>query len=414
MINIEKKEDCCACTACVNICPGKCISMHSDEEGFQYPEADKQKCTACGLCDSVCPVLNSREEKKEQSAYIFQHGNDNVRRESTSGGAFTAIAEYVLEQGGRVYGVSIENHYFVMHTASEKVAELGKYRGSKYVQSNLGSVFSEICTLLKNGRIILFSGTPCQIEGLKRFLKLNKCDLSKLLLVDVVCRGVGSPAVWQRYIEYRTGSKDNLLIRFRDKYLGYKYQTFSIYEDRKRIYHGGPEKDPYLRAFFDNALERPSCFKCRFKKRYRESDITLWECFNTGKFNKKMDDDKGTTLLLCHSPKGKEIIKEMSRKGTAYRVDADTAVLESYNMTHSSKEGKKRAYFFRDFTGGMPIEELFNKYYPCSLKTRTVSGARVVLAHTPLYTPVRRIKTKIKKNMGDIREKFFTEDSRNE
>ena len=226
MIEITDKSQCCGCTACSSICPKKAIEMKQDEEGFLYPVVDKSKCIDCGLCDRACPIKNSKEIKKEQHAYIFQNSNDDVRKESTSGGAFTAIAEYVIALGGIVYGAAFDDNYKVIHIGIDKREELYKFRNSKYVQSEICNCYSEIREILETGRIVCFSGTSCQVEGLKRYLLK---DYENLILVDVVCRAVPSPLIWKKYLTLRQRKYKNISkIMFRDKYYGYKYSNLSI------------------------------------------------------------------------------------------------------------------------------------------------------------------------------------------
>ena len=347
MIEIKDKLKCCGCTACKNICPKNAIEMIEDEEGFLYPKVDKEKCVNCGLCEKVCPIINASEHKKEKHAYIFQHKDDIVRRQSTSGGAFTAIAEYVIEKGGIVYGVAFDDEYNVIHTGIEKKEELYRFRNSKYVQSNPKNSFKEVKEFLNSGRTVCFSGTSCQIEGLKRFLNN---DYENLILVDVVCRAVPSPLVWRKYLKLRKQKyKDIKYIMFRDKYYGYKYSNLSIYNknnDKKQEYHSGVDSDPYLRAFFSNICDRPSCYNCKFKKDNRESDITIWDCFEVEKYNKSFDDDKGTTRVMTNSKKGYEIIQELFENNRCEEIDFEKATKGFLAMYQPVKNNSKRKEFF--------------------------------------------------------------------
>ena len=171
MIEITDKSQCCGCTACASICPKKAIVMKQDEEGFMYPIVDKTKCINCGLCDKVCLVKNQKEDKFEQDAYLVNNKDESIRSDSTSGGAFTPIAEYVLDRSGVVFGAAFDNNFKVVHTYVESKEELAKFRGSKYVQSYLGDTFLKVKEFLNNDRTVCFSGTPCQIEGLKCLCK---------------------------------------------------------------------------------------------------------------------------------------------------------------------------------------------------------------------------------------------------
>lgn len=182
MINIVNKVDCCGCEACYNACPNESIRMKSDEEGFLYPQVNQDTCVNCGLCEKVCPISNCETKKNEnQVAYLLQYKDDEVCKESTSGGAFTGIASYVIEKGGIVFGVEMTEEYKVRHTSVETIEELKRFRNSKYVQSRVGYAFQQVRNELKRGRMVCFSGTPCQIEGLRHFLGK---DYQNLILVD--------------------------------------------------------------------------------------------------------------------------------------------------------------------------------------------------------------------------------------
>ena len=267
-VEIEDKSECTGCTACKSICPNEAIEMKEDEEGFLYPDVDKEKCINCGLCKKVCPIINIKKEiKKEQSAFIINNKDLKVRKESTSGGAFSAIASYVIKNNGVVYGAAFNNDFEVIHKWIDKEENIKIFRNSKYVQSNLQSIFNEINNFLNEGRLVCFSGTPCQVEGLKAFLRK---EYQNLVLVDVVCRAVPSPKFLRKYLQFISDNKlkrekiKNVSFRNKDKY-GYKYTQMKISSDNY-LYEEGVETDPYLRAFFRGYSIRPSCGECKFKK----------------------------------------------------------------------------------------------------------------------------------------------------
>lgn len=397
MIEIKKKSDCCGCTACANICPKNCIEMREDEEGFLYPHVDKEKCINCGLCEKVCPVKNAKENKKVKHTYIFQHKDDKIRRQSTSGGAFTAIAEYVIDKGGIVYGAIFDENYNVIHKGIDKKDELYKFRNSKYVQSNPKSTFKEVKENLEKNRYVCYSGTSCEIEGLKNYLAK---DYDNLILVDVVCRAVPSPLVWRKYLNLRKKQyKDIKYIMFRDKYYGYKYSNLSIYNknnDKKKEYHSGVESDPYLRAFFSNICDRPSCYECKFKKDNRESDITIWDCFDVEKFNKSFDDDKGTSRVMTNSKKGEQIIKEISKNNNCEEVDFEKATKGFLAMYQPVKTNEKREKFFDDINN-LDEEYVFRKYFPDTYKVKIERNARKFLLKTGVYKPLLKMGKLIRK-----------------
>lgn len=394
-VDVDVKEDCCGCTACKNICPVDAIEMKEDTEGFLYPVVNEEKCIKCGLCKKVCPVLNAKNEIKEQHAYIFQNINDEVRKQSTSGGAFSAIAEKIIEKNGIVYGVIFDQNFNVIHKGIESKNELYKFRNSKYVQSNLNNVFKEVKEKLEKDRWVCFSGTSCQIEGLKNFLRKQ---YEKLLLVDVVCRAVPSPLIWKKYLKLKKQENGDVSkIYFRDKLYGYKYSNFSVYDSQNNLrYHNGVESDPYLRAFFSNICDRPSCYNCKFKKLNRESDITLWDCFNVEKYNPKLDDDKGTTRILTNTSKGKKFVDELSETHKLEEIDVSLATENFLAMFQPIKYNSSRNSFLKD-ANELEEKELFSKYFSDNIKVKFERIARKILLKTGVYKKILYLGKKIRK-----------------
>lgn len=394
-IEVDIKEECCGCTACKNICPVNAIEMKEDKEGFLYPIVNEEKCIKCELCKKVCPVLNIKNETKEQHAYIFQNANDDVRRQSTSGGAFSAIAEKIIDKNGIVYGVIFDKDFNVIHKGIENKGELYKFRNSKYVQSNLNNVFKEVKENLEKDRWVCFSGTSCQIEGLKNFLRKQ---YEKLLLVDVVCRAVPSPLIWKKYLKLKKQENGDVSkIYFRDKLYGYKYSNFSVYDSQNNLrYHNGVESDPYLRAFFSNICDRPSCYNCKFKKLNSESDITLWDCFNVEKYNSKLDDDKGTTRILANTVKGKRFVEELGVTHNLEEIDVELATKNFLAMFQSVKYNSERSDFFED-VGKLEEKELFTKYFSDNITVKSERIIRKLLLKTGIYKKILNLGKKIRK-----------------
>jgi len=396
MIQIKNKVNCCGCTACMSICPKKCIEMKPDEEGFLYPDIDKIECTRCGLCEKACPILNRIEEKRfDQKAFLVNNKNDKIRQESTSGGAFTAIAEYVIEKNGIVFGATFDDEYNVIHKHVNKKEELHIFRNSKYVQSDLKNCFKEAKEYLDKGTYVCFSGTPCQIEGLISFLDEK---YSNLITVDIVCHAVPSPLVWKKYFKYIKKEKLNdskiESISFRDKSkYGYKYSTMTIVAE-EREYREGVETDPYLRAFFKDLSDRPACYECCFKKQYRVSDFTIWDCFITEEFDEKLDDDKGTTRVLIHNEKAEKVFENIKHKFDYLEVPPEKLVNGVREMRSSVNMNVKRKQFFYDINN-ISEKEFFNKYFPDSIKVKTERTIRKTLANTNLYKKIKKIAKKI-------------------
>lgn len=394
MIEIKEKSQCCGCTACSSVCPKKAIVMKQDEEGFMYPIIDKSKCVNCGLCDKVCPLKNANEEIFEQKAYIVNNKNDEIRKDSTSGGAFTPIAEYVLNQGGVVYGAAFDKNYNVVHTYVDNKESLTILRGSKYVQSFLGDTFKQVKDLLNDNRIVCFSGTPCQIEGLKKFLQK---DYKNLITVDVMCHAAPSPLVWKKYLNYEVsklkGKKiEKILFRDKSKY-GYKYSTMTIKTDKDE-YSRGVESDPYLRAFFGDLSDRPSCYDCKFKKQCHVSDFTIWDCFIVDNFDKNLDDDKGTSRILINTENGRNIFEKIKENFNYTEVKTYSLVKNVKEMLQSVEMNEKRTNFFKDLNE-VNEEEFFKKWFPDTIKVKVERTARVTMARTGVYKCIKKIAKKV-------------------
>ena len=243
MIEIVDKHKCCGCAACVQVCPKQCISFNEDEQGFRYPSVDNVVCVNCGLCERVCPVLNQDESKQPLQVYAAKNPNEKIRLMSSSGGIFTMLAESIIDQGGVVFGARFDEKWEVEHAYTETKDGLEPFRGSKYVQSRIGNTYQQVKEFLLSGREVLFTGTPCQIAGLKRFLRR---DYENLLTVDVVCHGVPSPLVWRTYLKdfvmcpKGTTEKNTVSISlnekpvitgisFRDKSTGWKKYGFIVH-----------------------------------------------------------------------------------------------------------------------------------------------------------------------------------------
>lgn len=323
MIDIKEKKNCCGCEACVQRCPKSCITMREDNEGFLYPEIDKDICIDCGLCEKVCPVINQAEERKPLAVYAAKHKDEQIRMASSSGGAFTAIAERVIDEGGVVFGAKFNQDWNVVHSYTETKEGLGTFRGSKYVQSRIGESYKEAEGFLKAGRKVLFSGTPCQIAGLKRFLRK---EYDNLLTVDFICHGVPSPKIWREYLKNKTDSIASRFsgqkeidvenIFFRDKCLGWKKYKFTL--NISIINKGGLENkikisEPfnnniYLRGFLTDLYLRPSCHNCPTKSLKSGSDFTIGDFWGVQKIMPQIDDDKGVSIIIVNSINAKTYI----------------------------------------------------------------------------------------------------------
>lgn len=393
-IEIKDKELCSGCTACKNICPKDAIEMIRDEEGFFYPKVNKDKCINCGLCKKTCPILNEKNrEDFRQVGYIFQYNDDEIRKESTSGGAFTAIADYVIENNGIVFGVGFDDNFKVCHQSVKTKKQLGKFRNSKYVQSDPKATFKEVKEWLLKEKIVCFSGTACQIEGLKSYLGK---EYDNLITVDVVCRAVPSPLLWEKYLEYRQHNKKIKKAFFREKYYGYKYSNLSLYDENGILYHNGIETDPYLRMFFSNIACRPSCYNCHFKEQLHKADFTIWDCFEVEKFEQSFDDDKGTTRILLNSEKAIEIFDTIKDKHNTKQVEVEKLVSNFHQMFNSIKYNSKRIEFFKELNEKQ-MYEIIKNYFPNTVKNKIEKYTRLLLIKIGVYKPLLKFGKKIRK-----------------
>lgn len=348
MIQISDKKKCCGCTACFNICPRDAILMKPDEEGFLYPIIEKSRCINCGLCEKVCPILHKEKKSEEKTeGYIVRYKNADVVRESTSGGAFTAFAEPIIKQGGCVYGAGYDAHMKVVCKSVNSLDGLSEMRGSKFVQSDLGTVFTDIRRKLEDGIIILFTGTPCQIEGLHHFLRHS---YDNLICIDFVCRGVPSPELWNNYVTMMERKYESPIVgaKFKNKTYGYHASTMKIEFSDGQIYYTSGRTDPFMRAFVNEMASRPCCSECAFKGVERKSDITIFDCYNYSAVTKKKDDDQGYTSMLIHSQKGHDFFLSVKNQLRVTKSDVDDMIRYNGIMAcYSAKENPNRDEFYK-------------------------------------------------------------------
>lgn len=359
MIEITNKTKCCGCHACYNVCPKGAIKMQQDEKGFKYPVIDKEKCINCGLCTKVCPMLNNKQIENKPVAYACINKDENIRSKSSSGGIFTIIAEEILEKNGVVFGATFDEKYNVVHQYIEKKEDLEKFRGSKYVQSSINDTYKKAKEFLEKDRYVLFTGTPCQIEGLKKYIQK---DYEKLYTQDIICHGVPSPKVWKKYLEYRESEDKEKPqnISFRNKDNGWK--LFNIkFEYLKSKYKQNQNKDIYMQAFLKNTSLRDSCYNCSFKKKNRISDITLADFWGIENVLPEMDDNKGTSLVIVNSIKGQELFEKIKDNIGFKKVDLEDAIKYNKSMIESAKKDKNREKFFENLDK-MKFDKLVKKY----------------------------------------------------
>lgn len=399
MIEIKDLKKCCGCTACENICPTKSITMIEKEDGFKYPKVDLKTCINCNLCEQVCQFYQKNESilgEGNPKAFVMQNLNSKVRRESTSGGIFTLVAEQFVENNGVVYGAAFDDSFEVKHVIADGKNELKKFRGSKYVQSDLGHIFKDVREKLETGIPVCFSGTPCQVEGLHRFLRKK---YENLFTVDLVCRGVPSPKLYKSYLNYQEKKNNSKVtyLHFRDKYLGYNGSTMTINFENGNSYHKGVAVDPYLNAFFSGLSARSSCFNCQQNNLKRSSDITLFDCWSVGQFNKSMDDDKGTTAVLVHTKKGIDMVNRISKFSNIISVDVNELINLDGDMIFNLPIMHKNNIEMLSKTNMENFEEIEKKYINISMFSKLRSVIKPIFYKLGVFNVYMKIKKRIKK-----------------
>ena len=328
----------------------------------------------------------------KRRVYICQNKDEIIRMDSTSGGVFSALAQYVLDRNGVVFGAEFDKTYKVIHGMGKTTADLSKFRGSKYVQSNMGDIFKDVKELLQAGRWVLFTGTPCQVAGLKSFLGK---EYKNLVLMDFVCFSISSPGVWKQYLSHLQNNGIICLdevadIKFRDKSrFGYEY-TFMTFYDKEghKLLDSGPETNQMLRSFVSNTVTRPSCYKCACKTVERVSDFTALDCYNIYKYDKKMDDNKGTSHLMVHNEKALEILEGLKQYLFITEVDFQEAVKSEPAMTECSTPSEIRASFFSKFSNN---KDPFNEYFKDSVRVKAERLIRKIFSSIGLYKYIKRI-----------------------
>lgn len=318
MIDIKRKEECCGCNACGDICPTGAISFHVDEEGFWYPEVNHDLCINCGLCEKTCPNLHSDALKKndleESVCYAAEHKNMEVIFDSTSGGLFSALADVVYRKHGFMGGAVFNEDMSVSQFLSAEKKDLLRLRSSKYLQSNAEGFYKAIRDLVKQGEDVLVCGTPCQMAALRAFLGRN---YENLVIVDFICRGVNSPKIWQKYMksfEERYGSRV-VFAKAKSKEYGWRNLTQYVRLADGREFFETKDTSNFTKGYLHtNAYCRPSCYECQFKGFPRMADITLADFWGIEHYEKSLEKDIGTSLVMLNSKHGEEFFEQVKKR----------------------------------------------------------------------------------------------------
>lgn len=359
MIEITDKSKCVGCEACSQVCPQQCISMDEDDEGFLYPIVDSKLCIGCSLCEKVCPVIQHETKSKNETeiVYAVKNRDENIQYTSASGGAFSALVDWILERGGVVFGARYNERFEVEHGEGSTTEECLRFRGSKYVQSKIGSTYVRVKERLKNGDLVLFSGTPCQVAGLKLYLRR---EYENLYTVDIICHGVPSPKVFRDYISFveRKGELSAINMRYKGK--GWlNSETLLVYKNGIQVC-GDADSSLWGKLYFKHYITRPSCHCCRYVNFNREGDLTLADFWGIENKHADFYDPKGVSLLLVRAGKGEQLFNQIK---TAFSVlESNTEECLQPMLYESSQPNPARDIFWRDYDK-YPFEKLITNYF---------------------------------------------------
>ena len=380
-------EQCMGCGACMNACPKGCITMEADMEGFLHPKIDTDLCVDCKRCQNVCPVLSAKRMEQMPVRSFAAHSKDaDIVHNSSSGGVFTLFGREILNRGGVVIGAAFDGPDHVRHIVAQNEAELCRLRGSKYVQSDIGTIYQQVKQFLKEDRCVLFSGMPCQVAGLKMYLGR---DYEKLICIDTICHSAPSPKVWNQFLLETERAAGSPVIRanFREKQNGWeKYFLRLDLENSEMIRYSGAE-NWYMQAFIQGMSTRKSCYSCKFKGENHFSDLTLGDFWGVRFANPECLNEDGTSLVLLHTPKGQKFFELFQNDAVIQEVDFEKAIEANPAYNSPSEPHRSRSSFFKNL-GTIPISEMVPQYLVPTKKERVLGYIRGSF----VYRALARIK----------------------
>ena len=368
MIDIKRKEECCGCNACGDVCPKGAITFNIDDEGFWYPVIDGNKCINCGLCNKICPIQTECKSRinnnKEPKCFAAEHKSIEVIFNSTTGGMFTALADAMYAQKGYVGGAIHNEDFSVSHFVSNDRNDLLKLRRSKDLQSNAEGFHSRVKQLLDNGEKVLVCGVPCQIAGLLNFLRK---DYENLITVDLICAGVNSPKVWRKYLDYIEDMNNSKIVwtENKSKEYGWNKLTQKFVFENGEEYFDTDKTSLFTHGYIVSHLYcRPSCYECNFKGFPRIADITIGDFWGITKHTNNHSSNMGTNLVMINSDKGKTYFDKIKKRVNYEQTPIEWAISGNPALLNSiSKLSDKREAFFHDLDK-MPFDELIKEFEP--------------------------------------------------
>ncbi len=351
------KGECSGCTACMNICPKNAIKMIYDEEGFKYPVIDKEKCINCGKCYNICPNIKKDKINSIIQAYGAKHKDVKEQFTSRSGGAFIAISDYILQQNGVVYGAELKEDFTVFHNRATNREERDKFKGSKYIQSDMKNIIEDVKKDLENNKKVLFSGTPCQIAGVKACIKDKYKE--NLYTCDIICHGVPSELIFREFLKYieQANNKQIKKFIFRDKRFGWAthHETF-IFSDNTEI------STTYFRnLFYGHHILRPACYTCNYANTHRPADITIADFWGVDEVNPEFWDKNGVSLIIINNDKGQNIFDNIRKDLKTIDCSVEDCTKHTYTLNQPTPITDNRDEFWKDYKREK-FDYIINKY----------------------------------------------------
>ena len=360
------RNECTGCSACVNVCPKKAITLQYDDRGFLSPVVDEKKCINCNMCTRLCEKLKNHmnDDKRKKSfykVYACKLKDEKKRMQSQSGGLFTALAETILEENGVVYGAGIDENNHVKHFRITKMEELGILKGSKYVQSDINNSFKMVIKDLQSNKAVLFSGTPCQVAGIESLLDFKKINKEKFYSCDLICHGVPSPKVYENYISFLETRKGDKIkkFNFRDKDVNGWKEHVETYRFENSLDNRIASK-LYCELFYSNLILRKSCESCKYASKKRPGDITMADFWGIEKINPELwNDNKGISACLIQTNHGEHLFELAKDKLDVYEIKSKKYTQN--NMEHPSYTPYQKDNFWNDYKM-LSFEKLLKKY----------------------------------------------------
>lgn len=374
------KKECVGCEACSNICPKQCIEMEMDEEGFYYPIVEENDCIHCHMCEKVCPLHNDEKANTIPEVYAVKHKDHQVHMESSSGGAFTAFAEWILRENGIVYASCFDSYNSVEMRRIDKEENLQQARKSKYVQSKMNDVHISVYEDLKAGKMVLYIGTACQCDSVLHYLEQKNVDTKYLYIVDIICHGVASPKIWSEYLQHHERCMHDTIthIDFRDKTNGWAPMRMNILFKNGKHYANYSRFDGYYRLFFGHFTLRPSCHSCNYTSIHRKTDLTIADFWGIKNIAPELYDKYGVSMVLASTDKGKFLLEKIKDTAVVNEVCCDDLSVYQPNLKRPTTPNKKRAEFWALYKK-RGFEKAFKKYAKFSIIDRIIDDTKNII-----------------------------------